>query len=139
MINLFFLVINDNSAGKLPYLLFKTSSTKSYLSLVVFLFTEKAYSSFPRLNNLELILSVNTLLLHGLNPRPSLYSILAKNHLNCLQTSCSKACFSEFSSPLLFLAIILISGFYLTIDNHVFDHSNFPNIMSPGTTVKPSG
>ena len=82
---LFFLVINDNSAGKLSYLPFKTSSTKSYLSLVVFLFTEKAYSSFPRLNNLELILSVNTLLLHGLNPRPSLYSILAKNHLNCLQ------------------------------------------------------
>ena len=82
---LFFLVINDNSAGKLSYLPFKTSSTKSYLSLVVFLFTEKAYSSFPRLNNLKLILSVNTLLLHGLNPRPSLYSILAKNHLNCLQ------------------------------------------------------
>ena len=128
---LFFLVINDNSAGKLSYLPFKTSSTKSYLSLVVFLFTEKAYSSFPRLNNLELILSVNTLLLHGLNPRPSLYSILAKNHLNCLQTSCSKACFFEFSSPLLFLAIIL--------DNYVFDHSNFPNIMSPGITVKTSG
>ena len=136
---LFFLVINDNSAGKLPYLPFKTSSTKSYLSLAVFLSTEKAYSSFPRLNNLELILSVNTLLLHGLNPRPSLYSILAKNHLNCLQTSCSKACFFEFSSPLLFLAIILISGFYLTIDNYVFDHSNFPNIMSPGITVKTSG
>ena len=75
----------DNSAGKLPYLPFKTSSTKSYLSLVVFLSTEKVYSSFPRLNNLEFILSVNTLLLHGLNPRPSLYSILAKNHLNCLQ------------------------------------------------------
>ena len=84
-INLFFVVINDNSAGKLSYVPFKTSSTKSYLSLVVFLSTEKAYSSFPRLNNLELILSVNTLLLHGLNPRPSLYSILAKNHLNCLQ------------------------------------------------------
>ena len=61
----------------------------------VFLTTEKAYSSltsFPRLNNLELILFMNTLLLHGLNPRPSLYNMSAKNHLNCLQTSCSKAC-----------------------------------------------
>ena len=49
----------------------------------VFLSTEKAYSSFPRLKNLELILFINTLLLHGLNPRPSLYNISAKNH--CLK------------------------------------------------------
>ena len=84
----------------------------------VFLSTEKAYSSltsFPRLNNLKLILFMNTLLLHGLNPRPSLYNISAKNHLNCLQTSCSKACFIEFSSPFLVVAIFLISGFYLII------------------------
>ena len=51
----------------------------------VFLSTEKAYSSFPRLKNLELILLINTLLPHGLNPRPSLYNIPAKNHLNCLK------------------------------------------------------
>ena len=51
----------------------------------VFLSTEKAYSSFPRLKNLELILFINTLLLHGLNPRPSLYNISPKNHLNCLK------------------------------------------------------
>ena len=51
----------------------------------VFLSTEKAYSSFPRLKNLELILFLNTLPLHGLNPRSSLYNISAKNHLNCLQ------------------------------------------------------
>ena len=64
----------------------KSSSTKSNLSIVsFFLSTEKAYSSFPRLKNLELILFINTLLLHGLNPRPSLYNISAKNHLNCLQ------------------------------------------------------
>ena len=50
-----------------------------------FLSTEKAYSSFSSLENLELILFINTLLLHGLNPRPSLYNILAKNYLNCLQ------------------------------------------------------
>ena len=50
----------------------------------VFLSTEKAHSSFPRLKNLELILFINTLLLHGLNPRPSLYNTSAKNHLNCL-------------------------------------------------------
>ena len=76
----------------------------------VFLSTEKAYSSFPRLKNLELILFINTLLLHGLNPRPSLYNISAKNHLNCLQTSCSKAYFFEFSSPSLAVAVFLISG-----------------------------
>ena len=51
----------------------------------VFLSTEKAYSSFPRLKNLELILFINTLLLHGLNPTPPLYNISAKNDLNCLQ------------------------------------------------------
>ena len=51
----------------------------------VFLSTEKAYSSFPRLKNLELILFINTLLLQGLNPRPSLYNVAAKNQLNCLK------------------------------------------------------
>ena len=51
----------------------------------VFLSTEKAYSSFPRLKNLELILFINTLPLHGLNPRPSFYNISSKNHLNCLK------------------------------------------------------
>ena len=51
----------------------------------VFLSTEKAYSSFPHLKNLELILYINTLLLNGLNPRPSLFNISAKNHLNFLQ------------------------------------------------------
>ena len=33
-------------------------------------------------------------------------------------------------SPFLVVAIFLISAFYLTINNYVFDHSNFPNIMS---------
>ena len=46
-----------------------------------FLSTEKA----TRLKNLELILFINTLLLHVLNPRPSLYNISAKNHLYCLK------------------------------------------------------
>ena len=112
---LFFLVINDNSAGKLPYLPFKTSSTKSYLSLAVFLSTEKAYSSFPRLNNLELILSVNTLLLHGLNPRPSLYSILAKNHLNCLQNLLLESLFLW-----VFVAIIVCGNIF--DQRLLFDH-----------------
>ena len=104
----------------------------------VSLSTEKAYSPFPRLKNLELILFINTFLLHGFNPRPSLYNTSAKNHLNCLQNLL-------FESLLLwvFIAIFgcrkfLISGFYLTINNYVFDHSNFPNIMSPGITVKTS-
>ena len=54
----------------------------------VFLSTEKAYSSFPRLKNLELILFIkfiNTFLLHGLNPKPSLHNTWAKNHVNSLQ------------------------------------------------------
>ena len=77
-------VINDNSAGKLSEDSIKSSSTKSYVSIVNFFSTEKDYSSFPRLN-LELILFMNTPLLHGLNPIPSLYNISAKNNLNCLK------------------------------------------------------
>ena len=84
LINLFSSVINDNSAGKLSEVAIKSSSTKSYISIVS-LSTEKAYSPFPHLKNLELFLFINTLLLQGLNPRPSLYNISAKNHLNCLQ------------------------------------------------------
>ena len=89
------------------------------------IFPSWVYSSFPRLKNLELIIFINTLLLHGLNPSSSLYNISAKNHLNCLQNSCSKAYFLEFLSPFLVVAIFFISGFYLTINNRVFDLSNF--------------
>ena len=39
----------------------------------------------------------------------------------------------------LVVAIFLISGFYLTINNYVFDHSNSPNIMSPEIRGKASG
>ena len=67
LVNLLFSVINDNSTGKLPEVPLKTSSTKSYLSLVSFF-------SFPRLNNLELIPFAKALLLHGLNPRPLFYN-----------------------------------------------------------------
>ena len=42
----------------------------------------------------------------------------------------------SFRRHFLVVAIFLISGFYVTKDNYVFDHSNFPNIMSPGITVK---
>ena len=45
----------------------------------------------------------------------------------------------SFRRNFLVVAIFLISGFYLTINNYVLDHSNFPNIMSPGITVKSSG
>ena len=93
LVNLLSSVINDNSIGKLSEVPLKTSSTKSYLSLVRFF-------SFPRLNGLELIPFAKALLLHGLNPRPLLYNISTKN---CLP-------------------VFLISGFYLTINNYVFDH-----------------
>ena len=41
----------------------------------------------------------------------------------------TKAYFFEFSSPVLVVAIFLISGFYLIINYYVFDHSNFPDII----------
>ena len=103
----------------------------------VFLSTEKAYSSFPRLKNLELILFINTLLLHGLNPRPSLYNISAKNHLNCLQNLFSVRKLISLSFRRHFW---LWQYFWSAAFNYyVFDHSNFPDIMSPGITVKSSG
>ena len=81
----------------------------------VFLSTEKAYSSFPRLKNLELILFINTLLLHGLNPRPSLYNISAKNHLNCVQNLLFESLF-----PWVFVAIF---GWGNIFDQRLlFDH-----------------
>ena len=138
MINLFSSVINDNSAGKLSEVAIKSSSTKSYISIVS-LSTEKAYSSFPHLKNLELFLFINTLLLHGLNPRPSLYNISAKNHLNCLQNLLFESLFLCVFVAIFGCRKFLISGFYLTINSYVFDHSKFPNMMSPGITVKTSG
>ena len=56
--------------------------------------TEKANSSFPLLNNLELIPLINTFLLHGLNPRPSLYNASAKNHLIVSQNLLFESLFS---------------------------------------------
>ena len=140
LINLFSSVINDNSAGKLSEVAMKSSSTKSYLFLpLVYLSTEKAYSSFPLLMNLELILLINTFLLHGLNPRPSLYNASAKNHLNCLQNLLFESLFLCVFVAIFGCSKFLISGFYLTINSYVFDHSKFPNMMSPGITVKTSG
>ena len=141
LINLFSSVINDNSAGKLSEVAIKSSSTKSYLFLswVLYLSTEKANSSFPLLKNLELIPLINTFLLHGLNPRPSLYNASAKNHLIVSKTSCSKAYFLWVFVAISGCRKFLISGFYLTINSYVFDHWKFPNMMSPGITVKTSG
>ena len=64
----------------------KSSSTKSYLSIVSFFVHWKSIFFLRRFKEF----GVNSiykyvLLLHGLNPRPSLYNISAKNHLNCLQ------------------------------------------------------
>ena len=58
LINLFSSVINDNSAGKLSEVAIKSSSTKSYLSILSFFVYGKAYSSFPCWKNLELILKL---------------------------------------------------------------------------------
>ena len=105
-------------------------------SLLSFLSTEKAYSSFPRLNNLALTLIVNTLLLHGLNPRPSLYDISAKNHLNCLKNLWLESLFSLSFRRHFWLWQYFWSAAF---NYYVFHHSNFPDIMSPGITVKSSG
>ena len=97
----------------------KSSSTKSYLSSWVFLSTEQAYSSFPRLKDLELILFINTLLLHGLNPRPSLYNISAKNYLNCLQN----LLFESLFLPLFLWVFVAIFGCDTIFDQRLlFDH-----------------
>ena len=81
----------------------------------VFLSTEKAYSSFPRLKNLELILFINTLLLHGLNPRPTLYNISAKNHLNCLQNLL-------FESLFLWVFVAIFGSGTIFDQRLLFDH-----------------
>ena len=114
LINLFSSVINDNSAGKLSEVAIKSSSTKSYISIVS-LSTEKAYSSFPHLKNLELFLFINTLLLQGLNPRPSLYNISAKSHLNCLQNFL-------FESLFLWIFVAIFGCGNIFVQRLLFDH-----------------
>ena len=92
----------------------------------------KAYSLFPRLNNLELILLIKALLLHGLKPRPLLYNgqksskLSPEPRVRKLVSQLLILFFWEllrrFSPPFFVLAVFLISGFYLTI-NYVFsDH-----------------
>ena len=81
----------------------------------VFLSTEKPYSSFPRLKNLEL---------HGLNPRPLLYSTSAKNHLNCLQNLLFESLFLWVFVAIFGCGKFLISGFHLTINKCVFDRQS---------------
>ena len=101
----------------------------------VFLSTEKAYSSFPRLKNLELILFIkfiNTLLLHGLNPKPSLHNTWAKNHVNSLQNLLFESLFLWVFVAIFGCGNFLVSGFYLITNSSVYDHSNFPNIMGTG-------
>ena len=50
MINLFSSVINDNSAGKLSEVSIKSSSTKSYLSIVSFFVHRKSIFFLPTFN-----------------------------------------------------------------------------------------
>ena len=76
LINLFSSVINDNSVGKLSEVPLKSSGTKSSFSREFFLSTEKAYSSFPCLSNLKLILFAKALQLHGFNLCSSITSKL---------------------------------------------------------------
>ena len=64
----------------------KSSSTKSYLSIVSFFVHWKSIFFLRRVKEFGVNSIYKYVLLpHGLNPRPSLYNISAKNHLNCLQ------------------------------------------------------
>ena len=63
--------------------------------------------------------------------RPKLIQIFSK-------TSRLKAFSINISSPFLVFPIFLNSGIYLTINIVVFDHSNFPNNMSPESPWKPA-
>ena len=72
----------------------KSSSTKSYLSVVSFFVHWKSIFFLPTfkefgVNSIYIYASTN----YGLNPRPSLYNISAKNHLNCLQNLLFKSLF----------------------------------------------
>ena len=70
------------------------------------------------------------------NPRPSLYNISARNHLNWLQNLSFKNLFLRIFCTIFGFSSIFDQLFLLTIKRYVFDHSNFPNIMSPGITAK---
>ena len=72
------------------------------------------------------------------NPRPSLYNISAKNHLNWLQNLSFENLFLRIFSTIFGFSSIFDQLLLLTIKRYVFDHSNFPNIMSPGITAKTS-
>ena len=133
LINLFSSVINDNSAGKLSEDAMKSSSTKSYVSIVSFFVHWKSIFFLPTFKEF------------GVN---SSYKYASTTRLKSktfalwyLGQKSSKLSQKPLVLKLirLVVAIFLISGFYLTINNYVFDHSNSPNIMSPEIRVKTSG
>ena len=65
MINLFSSVINDNSAGKLSEVSIKSSSTKSYLSIVSFFVHRKSIFFLPTFNEF----GVNSIYKYGSSTR----------------------------------------------------------------------
>ena len=141
LINIFSSVINDNSVRKPSEVPFKTSSTKSYLSFVSCFVHWKSIFFLPTLKEL----GVNSIYKYTsttrLNSKTFALQYLGwkSSKLSPIPLVRMRVSLPEFSSPFFVVAIFLINGFYLTINNYVFDHSNFPNIMSPGITVKTSG
>ena len=132
LINLFSSVINDNSAGKLSEVPFKTSSTNSYLSFesffvdwkcIFFLLTFNSiykYASTTRLKSKTFALKYLGQKSSKLSPKPLVRKLVSLGF--CRQ------CWPW--------QYFFISGFYLTINTYAIDHSIFPNIMSPGITLK---
>ena len=135
LINLFSSIINDNSAGKLSEDAMKSSSTKSYVSIVSFFVHWKRKSIFFLPTFKEF--GVNSSYKYASTTRLKSKTFA----LRYLGQKSSKLSQKPLVLKLirLVVAIFLISGFYLTINNYVFDHSNSPNIMSPEIRVKTSG
>ena len=95
----------------------KSSSTKSYLSIVSFFVHWKSIFFLPTFKEF----GVNSIYKYASTTRLKSKTFALQylgqksSKLSPKPLQCSKAYFFEFSSPFLVVAIFLISGFYLTI------------------------
>ena len=126
--------LQKSSAGKLSEVAIKSSSTKSYLSIVSFFVHWKSIFFLPNFKEF----GVNSTYKYVSTARLKSKTFA----LQCLGQKSSKLSpnFFEFSSPILVVANFWSAAFiWLKTTMYVFDHSKFPNMMSPGIAVKTSG
>ena len=119
LINLFSSVINENFPGKLSEDAIKSSSTKSYVSIVSFFVHWKSTFFLPTFKEF----GVNSIYKYASTTRLksktfALQYLRQKSSKLSHKPLVGKLIFFEFSSPFLVVAIFLISGFYLTINNN---------------------